>query len=100
MTAYRLDVDKLHALLDAERRARGISWRAVARECGLSTTTTFRVTKGHKPDADGLVSLLAWGGLEIGMVTGEGEAPSRCDRCKGAPPAGYACLSCGAEGAT
>lgn len=97
MTAYRLDVDKLHALLDAERREQRMSWRAVGRECGLSASTAFRITRGHKPDADGLVTLLAWAGLEIAAVTTEAAEPIRCDRCKGIPPAGFACLACGEE---
>lgn len=60
MSGHRLDVPELHWLLDAQRRQRGLSWRDVADACGISASTLTRLGDGHRPDADGLVSLLVW----------------------------------------
>jgi hypothetical protein len=60
VTGHRLDVPELHRLLDAQRRARRMSWREVAEATGLSPSTPTRISQGHAPDAHGLVSLLVW----------------------------------------
>lgn len=60
MSGHSLDVPELHQLLDAQRRARGMSWRNVADATGLSASTVTRIGQGHAPDAHGLVSLLVW----------------------------------------
>jgi hypothetical protein len=98
LSAYELDVAALHRLLDEQRRERHLSWRAVARECGIPQSSPTRIARGMKPEADNLVSLLAWAGIDVRAVTIAGTAPARCDRCRSCPPAGYACLACGAEG--
>ena len=97
MSAYELNVTELHRLLDVQRRQRHLSWRAVARECGIPQSSPTRIARGMKPDADNLLSLLAWAGIDVKAVTIKGAAPALCDRCHGCPPAGYACLACGAE---
>jgi len=50
----------LYGSLDVVRRARQLSWRDIAEETGLSPSTLTRLGAGTHPDADGLVSLLAW----------------------------------------
>lgn len=55
-----LDVAALHSAVAAVALHRGISLRAVALETGLSPSTITRLSHGQKPDADALVSLLAW----------------------------------------
>lgn len=60
MSAYRLDTAALHQALDVVRRYRGLTWRDIAAETGLSPSTLTRLVGGHGPDADGLVTLLAW----------------------------------------
>jgi transcriptional regulator with XRE-family HTH domain len=53
----------VRALADAialVARHRGISMRVVAAETGLSPSSLTRLAGGQKPDADGLVTLLAW----------------------------------------
>ena len=97
MSAYELNVAELYRLLDAQRRQRRLSWRALARECGIPQSSPTRIAHGMKPEADNLVSLLAWANIDVKAVTIAGAAPARCARCKGSPPAGYACLACGAE---
>jgi hypothetical protein len=61
-TSHRVDGPALWRLLDAQRRARGLSWRAVAREAGTSTGSLF--TRLQRDDVslhgDALVSLLVW----------------------------------------
>jgi transcriptional regulator with XRE-family HTH domain len=60
VSGHRLDVPELYRLLDAQRQARGMSWRDVAEACGLSPSTPTRISKGRAPDAHGLVSLIVW----------------------------------------
>lgn len=60
MVAAKLKVDVLYAALDAERRARGLSWRQVAGTCGLSPSTLSRLANGHKPDVDAFGALVGW----------------------------------------
>jgi len=55
-----LDVAALATAVTAVARHRKISMRDVAAETGLSASTLTRLTQGQKPDADGLITLLAW----------------------------------------
>ena len=59
-TCWILDVTALAAAVTSVARHRKISMRDVAAETGLSPSTLTRLTQGQKPDADGLVTLLAW----------------------------------------
>jgi transcriptional regulator with XRE-family HTH domain len=64
VSTYRLDVAELFRQLDARRRWRGLSWRALARELGLSASTLTRLRDGGgAPDADALMTLLVWLGV-------------------------------------
>jgi len=73
VSAYRLNVAELYRLVDAQRQFRGLSWRAVARELGLSASTLTRLRDGGcAPDADALVSLLMWLGVGLpGVIVSE-----------------------------
>lgn len=97
MSTHVLDTAALHRLVDAERVRRGLSWRAVSRECGVSWSTTRRLGQGLRPEADSLLTLLVWAGVEAAAVTVAGRPVPPCDACCGIPPTGFACLSCGAE---
>ena len=55
-----LDVGALASAIEVVARHRKISMRNVAAETGLSSSTLTRLTRGQKPDADALVTLLAW----------------------------------------
>jgi len=55
-----LDVAALATAVTTVARHRKISMRDVAAETGLSASTLTRLTQGQKPDADGLITLLAW----------------------------------------
>ena len=59
-TKQVLDLAALAAAVTAVTRHRKISMRDVAAETGLSPSTLTRIAQGQKPDADALVTLLAW----------------------------------------
>ncbi len=54
-----------HAALDDERRRRGISWRQVAAEASVNTSTLTRMAQGKRPDVDGMAALASWSGLSL-----------------------------------
>lgn len=60
MSTYRLDVPELYRRLDAQRTARGMSWRDLAEETGISASGFTRIGHGRAPDAHALVTLLVW----------------------------------------
>jgi transcriptional regulator with XRE-family HTH domain len=45
---------------------RGLSWKDVARQTGVSQSTLSRMAIGRQPDASSLASLSAWAGLNPG----------------------------------
>lgn len=59
-TNPRVDPDALYVALDRQRRQRRMQWRTVAAESGVSPSTLTRIGQARRPDADGLVRLLAW----------------------------------------
>jgi transcriptional regulator with XRE-family HTH domain len=61
--AARLDTTALYAALDAQRESRGMSWREVAREIGVSVATLKRTAEGGRMEADGVMFMLQWLGL-------------------------------------
>lgn len=71
-TKHVLDVLTLAVSVQAVARHRGMSMRQVAGETGLSPSTLTRLANGQKPDADGLVSLLAWLGIKTGFAIERG----------------------------
>lgn len=58
------DNEKFYAALDSERTSRGLTWKQVAEESGVSASTLTRMAQGKRPDVDGLAALLAWGRLQ------------------------------------
>ena len=58
------DNEKFYAALDAQRRGRGLTWKQVAEQSGVSASTLTRMAQGKRPDVDGLAALLSWGGLQ------------------------------------
>lgn len=60
MTRTRIDVRGLYAALDAERTARGLSWRQLAKEVGVSPSLLSRLGNDLRPDADGFATLVRW----------------------------------------
>src|ERR1700761_1970030 len=60
MTRTRIDVQGLYAALDAERTTRGLSWRQLAKEIGVSPSLLSRLGNDLRPDADGFATLVRW----------------------------------------
>lgn len=60
-----LDASALHHAVAAVALHRRIGLRTVASETGISPSTLTRLKNGQKPDADGLMSLLAWLGYSV-----------------------------------
>jgi transcriptional regulator with XRE-family HTH domain len=56
----QFDVGALHAALDAERTARGLTWKDVASQSGVSASTLTRLSQGRRPDVDSLAALTHW----------------------------------------
>lgn len=72
-----LDADRLYAALDATRRTRGLQWRQVAKEAGISASTLTRMAQGKRPDVNGLAALVRWSGLDANDYLGA--SPSHKD---------------------
>lgn len=63
MAKVEIDVAALLGALDQARMARGLTWRRVAADCGVSPSLFSRLKAGNKPDADGFMALVTWLGL-------------------------------------
>lgn len=61
----RLDFDfeAFHKALSVTVLARGINWKTVSEQTGVSQSTLSRMSKGRQPDASSLTALCAWSGL-------------------------------------
>jgi transcriptional regulator with XRE-family HTH domain len=78
MAYARLNVASLYAALDAERSARGISWRRLARAVGISPSTLTRMANGHRPDVEAFAALTRWLGTPSeAYLSYEGEEPQK-----------------------
>lgn len=66
------DADAFYESLDAERLSRGLNWKAVASEAGVSQSTLTRLGQGKRPDVDSFARLVAWGDFDADQfVIGE-----------------------------
>ena len=63
MATTKINVDALYGALNAKREAKGLSWRAVAKDIGVSPSLLSRIGNGYRPDADGFVTLVTWLGM-------------------------------------
>jgi transcriptional regulator with XRE-family HTH domain len=68
----RVDVARLYAALDAQRQAKGLSWRQLAHAAGVSPSLLSRMANGQRPDLDGFVALAQWLGAPVDSFTVEG----------------------------
>ena len=50
----------LYSTLDAVRKERGLAWRSLAREIGVSPSLLSRRGNGLKPDGDGFATIVGW----------------------------------------
>lgn len=56
----RVDVRSLHAALDRARESRGLSWRQLAKEIGVSASTISRMANNLKPDVTAFAAMTTW----------------------------------------
>ena len=76
MARDRLDTDALYAALDAQRAARKLSWRQLAKEVGVSPSTMTRLANGQRPDVDAFAALVRWLGQPADtFLVGDDQAP-------------------------
>jgi len=60
------NVEAFYKVLDAEREAQKLSWRQVAREAGVASSTIFtRLSQGSLPDGENLLAILRWLRLDV-----------------------------------
>lgn len=57
------DFSSFYRALAATVAARGVSWKAVSEETGVSQSTLSRMATGRQPDAASLTAIAAWSGL-------------------------------------
>ncbi len=60
MAKTKIDARGLQEALDQARIARGLSWRQLAAECGVTPSLLSRLRNGYKPDAEGFMTLVRW----------------------------------------
>lgn len=64
MARMTVDVGHLHAALDAARESKGLSWRQLARELGVSPSTMSRLAnEDKKPDVNAFAAMVTWLGV-------------------------------------
>lgn len=61
----KFDQSAFYAALDATRRQRGLTWKQVSEESGVSASTLARMSRGRGPDASGLAALVSWAELKL-----------------------------------
>lgn len=65
------DIEAFYAALDSQREAKGMNWKDVSAETGVSASTLTRMAQGKSPDAKGLAALLVWSGFAAGEFMGD-----------------------------
>ena len=60
MAEAHVDVAALHASLDRARVQKGMSWRELARELGLSPSTMSRLQNKKSPDVNAFMTMVRW----------------------------------------
>lgn len=73
------DSEGFYRAIAASVKQRGITWKDVSRETGVSPTTLTRMAQGRQPDAGGLASLAAWAGLNPAEFVSMKQRPERAD---------------------
>jgi len=60
MAENQIDLEALVAAIDAQRQAKGFSWRQVAIEADVSPSTLTRMQQGKLPDVNTFGALVQW----------------------------------------
>jgi transcriptional regulator with XRE-family HTH domain len=73
--ARSFDNEAFFAALDSAREARGLTWKQLASQAGVSPSTLSRVGQGRRPDVDSFAALVSWAGLPTeDFIVGENKA--------------------------
>jgi transcriptional regulator with XRE-family HTH domain len=64
-TPSGFDWDTFTQALDTVRESRGLSWKEVAAQSGVSATTLSRITRGKTCDVDAIAALRVWMNVPI-----------------------------------
>lgn len=64
------DAPAFYAAIEAAVGARGITWKQLAEDTGVSATTLARMATGRNPDAASVAALSAWAGLNLADFVG------------------------------
>ena len=67
--AGRFNTAALFEALDAQRRARSLSWAQVAAEVGVSPSTLTRTKLGGRMEVDGMLAMVRWLGRSVESFT-------------------------------
>jgi transcriptional regulator with XRE-family HTH domain len=68
------NVEAFYKALDAEREERKLSWRQLATEAGVPSSSIFtRLAKGNLPDGENLLAILRWLRLDVNAFFDLGE---------------------------
>ena len=59
----KISAGRLYDALNAARLGRDISWRALAKDIGVSPSLLSRIGNGQKPDSDGFATIVRWLGV-------------------------------------
>jgi transcriptional regulator with XRE-family HTH domain len=70
-----VNVAALYGALDSRRQARGMSWRELAKELGLSPSVFTRMAQGRRPDLESYIQMAGWLGVSLESFVG-GEPPT------------------------
>ena len=75
MPTGAFNVESFYSALDSHRQAKGLTWREVSEQSGVSQPTLSRLSQGKRPDVDGLALLLAWSGLDAAFFLPGSSSP-------------------------
>jgi len=65
----RFDAQALYQVLDTQRASRGMTWRQVAEEVGVSASTLTRTKQGGRLEVDGMLAMVRWLGRTVESFT-------------------------------
>jgi transcriptional regulator with XRE-family HTH domain len=70
MPMVKFDNKAFNLVLDTVRGSKGLNWKQVAEESGVSASTLSRIIMGKNPDVDSLVRLVHWCGVDFKHLVG------------------------------
>ena len=77
MAKTRINAPALQDALDQVRIERGLSWRQLAVEIGVTPSLLSRLRNGYKPDAEGFMTLVRWLGIPAERFLLDGHTGAR-----------------------